>query len=177
MNVTNGAMAPPMTKQWDGNVIQNPDMLTNRFTPGDKDKAASALRLVSDEKIDEVKGLLKKFDFSNISANELSEVGHILSDAGLIDDDVHAVLALGNPATDEDGVQVKRDVKYNAIAFFYESLEGTLSVSKGGTDPELMQQDSYRKTVESLQKTNQVINALSYFSNSARRDLAVRENV
>lgn len=159
-----------LTKQWDGNVIQNPNMVSNEFSYTDQSKgeAALTLRLVSSQKVDDLKSVLRTYDFTNVSTNELREIGSRLYENGLIDREVRGMLASGRGAFDINGIQTHMDEKFNAIALFYEDLQGT--IENLSDDP-----TTCGDILNISKKTNQVLNALAYFSRSAQSDLSVRE--
>ncbi|PWB34554.1 hypothetical protein DCO48_05260 [Pseudomonas sp. SDI] len=159
-----------LTKQWDGNVIQNPNMVSNEFSYTDqsKDDAALTLRLVDSQRINDLKEYLSAYDFTNVSTNDLRNIGDRLYENGLIDDHVRGMLASGRGAFDINGHQTHMDEKFNAIALFYEDLQGTMeSLSDDPT--------TCGDVLNISKKTNQVLNAMAYFSKSTRSDLSVRE--
>lgn len=175
MNVTQGAAFPPTSPKWDGNIIRNPGMVTNKFSPTEKSEAALTLRLVSDDKIVSLKEKLQQYDFTSISTRDLKMIGNMLIESGLVDRSVGLQLGDGRNAFDENGKQTHLDEKFNAIALFYETLEGTLSVSRASPESKMEQQEGYSTTVATLTKTNQVLNALAYFARSSLKDLSIKE--
>ncbi|VVM47068.1 hypothetical protein PS662_00586 [Pseudomonas fluorescens] len=160
-----------LSKQADAYFIKNPYETQNARTITDAKDAAGALNLTSDTMIGELKNLIKGYDFTSISTNELAKIGSKLYEVELIDRRVAGQFISGNMTYDEYGFQTEKDVKYNAIAMFNQMLGDTQAYAS--TWPMYAHQESFKVVLKALEGANQVINALSYFSHSTRKDLSV----
>ncbi|WP_339470011.1 hypothetical protein [Pseudomonas sp. EL_65y_Pfl1_R83] len=171
MLVTNTATT--LSKQTDARVVRNPTMVTNAFTLTEESKAAETLKLKDPEKINDLNIFLKRYDFTSISTNELKEVGSMLYDNKLIDDNTFMMFIAGDGASDANGRQTKMDVKFNAIALFNEKLEDNLAYFKTDrySKPEHVAYITHR-----MVSANQALNAMVYFVNSPASTLSIDEH-
>lgn len=78
MSAILGAAALASSKQANAYVIKNPNQVTNSFTITDKDKAAAALKLSDKDNINQLKNVLKDYDMTFISTNDLTKIGMLL---------------------------------------------------------------------------------------------------
>ena len=129
------------------------------------------MSLTGDSSIAALKELLRGYDFTSISTNELAEVGSILKGRGLVDVYVMDYFISGNQATDERGHQTAKDVKFNAVAMFNQKLGERLGSSLEGYDRST--REGFNEITRGLVRVNHLIAALSYFVNSDQRDLSV----
>ncbi|MBZ9784502.1 hypothetical protein K9857_23465 [Pseudomonas sp. REP124] len=157
---------PALSMRSDPYFIKNPDETTNNFTKKNVEDAAETLELKSELSIDELKEMLKGYDFTSISTNELADVGSLLVKSGLIDGDVSMFFIFGNKETDETGHQTGKDVKFNAVAMFNQMLGDR-------QESELNAIKSFREISSHLTRANHVLAALSYFANSSQTSLSV----
>ncbi|NWB98360.1 hypothetical protein HX882_20895 [Pseudomonas gingeri] len=174
MNATLGS-ALTTSKQSNGFVVKNPNQVINSFTIRDKDSAAATLKLNGTDQINQLKDLLKNYDMTPISTNDLAKIGSMLYQNGLIDEQVDSMFISGNNAFDANGQQTDKDVKFNAIAMFNEMLTATQGVAKANPEFAMESQQGYQVALHSLVGANQAINALAYFSNSPHSNLSVSE--
>lgn len=163
--------SPVLSKQADAYFIKNPHETKNAHTIIDAKDAAGVLKLTSDTLIGELKELIKGYDFTSISTNELAKIGSKLYEIDLIDRHVAGQFISGNMAFDKYGCQTEKDVKYNAIAMFNQMLGDTKAYAS--TWPMYAHQESFKVVMRALLGANQVINALSYFAHSTSNDLSV----
>lgn len=159
-----------LSKQADGYLIKKPGETTNAHTIVSAERAANVLKLTGETSIKALKELIKGSDFTSISTNELARIGTALGELGLIDEHVACLFISGDMATDKNGHQTKRDVKYNAIAMFNEMLDDNRAYAK---NPMYANQESFKIVTRALVSVNQAINALSFFAYSSRDDLSV----
>lgn len=165
--------ATTLSKQTDAYTIKNPSKVTNEFTITDEFKAAEALRLKSQETINELKEFLKDYDMTSISSEDLRRVGGKLYYNNFIDRDAFYLFILGDGANDVHGKPTKTDVKFNAIALFNERLEDHIAYFKS---------DRYSKPehvayiLGGMRGANQAINALAYLSNATISTLSIDEH-
>lgn len=169
MNVIIKTLA--LSKQADAYFIKSPQEIKNAHTITDGNAAASVLKLTSGTLIDELKDLIKGYDFTLISTNELARIGSKLYESDLIDGHVASKFTSGNMAVDQYGYQTGRDVKYNAIAMFNQMLEDNKAYATNW--PMYAHQDSFKVVTAALLGANQAINALHYFAHSTGKDLSV----
>jgi len=175
MSAILGASALASSKQANAYVIKNPNQATNSFTVTDKGKAAATLKLSGEDNINQLKNVLKDYDMTSISTNDLAKVGILLYQNGLIDQSVVSQFISGNMAFDANGQQTDKDVKFNAIAMFNEMLSDTKEVAKANPQFGISGQDGYKAALQSLVGANQVINALAYFAKSTHSNISVSE--
>lgn len=162
---------PVLSMQADAYFIKNPKETTNAYTVTTAQDAAEVLNLTSGSLISELKNLIRDCDFTSISTNELSRVGSRLLELDLIDGHVASIFTSGNMATDKSGHQTERDVKYNAIAMFNQMLDDNKANLRAW--PLYAHQESFKLVTRALLGANQTINALFYFADSSRDDLAI----
>lgn len=162
----------PLTKATQAYVIKNPNQVTNGFTVDDEYAAAETLKLRDEEKITELKNFVKDFDMTSISTQDLKKVGRALYKNNLIGVQAYRMFIEGNLAFDEKGKQTATDVKFNAIALFNERLQDYSDFLK--KFPENVTKDN-SEWLRGMIAANHAVSALSYFSNSARSDLAIDE--
>ena len=163
------------SKQSSGYVVKNPHQVTNSFTIRDQDKAAATLKLSGKDQINQLKDFLKNYDMTSVSTNDLIKIGSMLYQNGLINEQVDAEFISGNTATDANGQQTDKDVKFNAIAMFNEMLADTKGVAAANPEFAMESQKGYQVALHSLIGANQAINALAYFSHSPHSNLSVNE--
>ena len=169
MNVS--IRTPVMSMQADAYVIKNPYETKNAYTITNAIDAADALSLKSESAIGALKDMIRGCDFTSISTNELARIGSRLFELELIDEDVACVFISGNMATDKNGHQTEKDVRFNAIAMFNQKLGDNKAYARAW--PMYAHQESFKIVTRMLLGANQAINALSYFANSARNDLFI----
>jgi hypothetical protein len=162
---------PALSMQADAYFIKNPKETKNAFTITSAQVAADVLSLSDKSSMGELKDLIRGYDFTSISTNELAQIGSKLCELNLIDDHVACMFISGNMATDKYGHQTEKDVKYNAIAMFNQMLDDNKAYAR--TWPIYGYQESFMVVTRALLRANQAINALSYFSHSSRDDLSV----
>ncbi len=162
-----------LSKQAAAYVVKNPNETTNAFTVKSTSEASDILKVSTTKAITELKDALKGYDLTSITTRELQTIGSKLYENGLIDSSVAGQFIGGSLAFDVNGEQTDKDTKFNAIAMFNEMLADTRSV--GSKSPQVQGQQDYQRVVATLVSTNQVVNALSYFVNSAQNDLSVNE--
>ena len=162
---------PALSMQADAYVIKNPYETKNSHTITKASDAADVLNLTSESEIEALKELIKGCDFTSISTNQLARIGSRLSELDLIDEHVACAFISGNMATDKNGHQTEKDVKYNAIAMFNQMLGDNKAYAREW--PMYAHQESFKIVTRKLLGANQVINALSYFANSSGNDLFI----
>jgi hypothetical protein len=162
---------PALSMQADAYVIKNPYETKNVHTITNAADAADVFGLASRSAIGELKDLIRGYDFTSISTNELARIGSRLRELDLIDRHVAAAFVSGNMAFDKNGYSTERDVKYNAIAMFNQMLSDNKAYARAW--PMYAHQESFKVVTSKLLGANQVINALSYFSTSTGNDLSV----
>lgn len=162
---------PVLSMQADAYLIRNPKETENAYTITDAQEAAGVFSLRDKALIDELKNLIRGYNFTSISTNELAKIGSKLSELDLIDMHVACIFISGNMATDKFGHQTEKDVRYNAIAMFNQMLDDNKAYAR--TWPIYAHQEAFKGVTMALLGANQAINALSYFSNSSRDDLSV----
>lgn len=160
-----------LSKQADAYFIKNPHETNNAHTITDAKDAAGVLNLASDTLVGELKDLIRGYDFTSISTNELAKIGSKLYEIELIDGHVASHFISGNMAFDQYGRQTEKDVRYNAIALFNQKLGDNKAYASNW--PMYAHQESFKEVTRALLGANQVINALSYFSRSTRNDLSI----
>ncbi len=155
--------------------IKNPNQVVNGFTVKEESIAAQTLKLKDEEKTAQLKDFLKGYDMASISTDDLKKVGSRLYDDGVIDEYAFGLFISGSGAFDADGKQTDTHVKFNAIALFNEKLENHLAYfeknSKAGNTPGMV---LWRN---GLITANHVINAMAYFVNSSKSEVAINESV
>lgn len=169
MNVS--IRTPVLSMQADAYVIKNPYETKNAYTITNATDAADVLSLKSESAIGALKDMIRGCDFTSISTNELARIGSRLSELELIDEDVACVFISGNMATDKNGHQAEKDVKFNAIAMFNQKLGDNKAYARAW--PMYAHQESFKIVTRMLLGANQAINALAYFASSARNDLFI----
>lgn len=162
---------PVLSMQADAYVIKNPYETKNAHTITNVTDAADVLSLKSESAIGALKEMIRGFDFTSISTNELARIGSKLSELELIDEDVACAFVSGSMAFDKNGRSTGRDVKYNAIAMFNQMLGDNKAYARAW--PMYAHQESFKVVTRMLLGANQAINALSYFANSNKNDLSV----
>ena len=158
---------PPLSMKVDPYVVNNPGETKNAYTITEADKAESKLNFTDKYSIDDLKSSLKGYDFTSVTTDELVEVGAIFFEKGLIDSGVFGFFISGNMASDENGHQAARNVKYNAIAMFNQMFEERLAISGSYSNP------GFHEITKDLLRTNHTIAALSFFAGSDQNDLSV----
>jgi len=157
---------PTLSMKADAFVVKNPLETKNNYTKTNVEDAIYTLNLANKLSLEELKGALKGYDFTSVSTNELSKIGSLLFENGLIDDVAAGFFTLGNMAFDETGHQTERDVKFNAIAMFNQMFEERLVLGKS-------ESAGFKELTRGLVRANHVVGALSYFANSTQTDLAL----
>ncbi|SEN39429.1 hypothetical protein SAMN04487857_11578 [Pseudomonas sp. ok272] len=171
MNIKMPAL--PMTA--DAYVIKNPYETKNAFTKTDIDSAAAPLRLVDAVSADEFKRLLRGYDFTFISTNELKAIASLLQERELADVYVMDFLMLGNMAFDKYGRQAQMDVKFNAVAMFSQMLDERMVCRKKWVENTSL--ESFDQITQGLVKVNHLMGALSYFVGSDQSNLSISYSV
>ena len=169
MNIT--IRAPALSMQADAYFIKNPLETKNAFTVTSAKDAADVLRLKGEGLIGDLKELIRGYDFTSISSNELARIGLKLHEVELLDEHAMSFFTSGNMAFDKNGHQTQKDVKFNAIAMFNQMLGDNRALVREW--PMYAQQESFRIVTKGLVGANKAINALFYFANSDGNDLSV----
>lgn len=158
---------PALSMKADAYVVKNPHETTNSYTKKSADDAVDTLKLFGESSLGVLKDLLRGYDFTSVSTNELKKVGRMLYHDDLIDTHMYDFLSLGNMAFDERGHKAETDVKFNAIAMFNQLLEERQAI--GRTESA----SSFHEITSALVRVNHVLGALSFFATTTQNHLAV----
>ena len=158
---------PALSMKADAYVVKNPHETTNSYTKKNADDAVESLKLINESSLGSLKNLLRGYDFTSVSTNELTKIGQALYHDDLIDIHMYDFLSLGNMAFDERGHKAETDVKFNAIAMFNQLLEERQAIGRSESA------SSFHEITSALVRVNHALGALSFFANTTQNHLAV----
>lgn len=127
--------------------------------------AKNALPLASPELIERIKEAVRGMDMTSVTTEELSKIGGMLHQSGIIDSEVVGAFISGIGEFDDSGRQINRDVKFNAIDVFDKNYQATKAIAGSN--------EGTKHAASVLLRANHVLNALGFFARSTNFEISL----